>query len=77
MRRLNPEGRWTRGGVLARTLDPKGGGFGGSHIDWRRKRVPEKTLGPEEGCIVRSYISWGGERNTLIRCVNLSLTYAF
>ena len=25
---------------------PKGGGLGGSHIDWRGKQVPTRTLGP-------------------------------
>ena len=51
--------------MLIRTL----GGFGGSHIDWRKERVPARTLGPKEGWIVRSHIGWGGERNTLYKGV--------
>ena len=32
-RRLNPEGGWTPGGVLARTLGPKVGGLGGHRLE--------------------------------------------
>ena len=44
-----PRRGWTWGCVPARTLGPKWGWIGGSHIDWRRKQVLARTLGPEGG----------------------------
>jgi len=58
---------WTRDGVPARTLRPKGGWIEGSHIDWRRKRVPARTLGPKGGWIVRSHIGWEEYKTFFIR----------
>ena len=53
------------GDVPVRTLGPKCGWIGRSHIEWRGERVPARTLGPEGGWIVRSYIGWREERSIL------------
>ena len=56
-RRPSPERGWTRDGVPTRTLGPKEGWIGGSHIDWKRERVSTRTMGPEREWIMKSHIS--------------------
>ena len=66
-----PRRRWTRGGVLTRTLGLKGSGLGGPTLVGEGNEC-QRGRWPQRGWIVRSHIDWGGEQNILYKGMETS-----
>ena len=68
-KRLSPQGRWTQGGVPARTLGPEKRVDEGVPPRLEKGTGANEDVGSRRGWIVRSHIGWTRKRSILYKSV--------